>query len=153
LPTGIWVMGGILLLNIGAIALFWKELKLATFDPALAAVLGFSPALIHYGLMTLVSITAVGAFDHVGSILVVALMIAPPAAAYLLTNSLARMLVYSVVIGVVSAVGGYVMARALDASIAGSMATMSGVVFMAVLLFAPERGLVARALERRDRRA
>ncbi len=95
LPAALWVMGGILLINIAFIALFFKELKLATFDAGLAATLGFSPVLIHYALMTLVSITAVGAFDAVGSILVVALMITPAATAYLLTDSLTRMLLYS----------------------------------------------------------
>ena len=78
LPKSLWVMGAILLINLIFITLFYKELKLATFDAGLAAALGFSPVLIHYGLMTLVSVTAVGAFDAVGSILVVALMIAPP---------------------------------------------------------------------------
>ena len=72
LEIALWVMGGILLINLACTALFFKELKLATFDPALAAALGFSPALVHYGLMGLVSVTAVGAFDAVGSILVVA---------------------------------------------------------------------------------
>lgn len=152
LPRGVWVMGGILLLNVLAIALFYKELKLATFDPGLAAALGFSPVLIHYGLMSLVSITAVGAFDHVGSILVVALMIAPPAAAYLLTDRLSTMLGLSVAIGVASAIGGYWLARWLDANIAGAMATMSGVLFLLALVFAPSRGLIARRLEASQRR-
>ena len=76
-PEALYITGGILLLNLIFIALFYKELKLATFDPALAAALGFLPAVIHYALMTLVSLTAVGAFDAVGSVLVVAFMIAP----------------------------------------------------------------------------
>ena len=80
-------MGTILLLNLAFILLFYKELKLATFDASLAAALGFAPTLIHYGLMTLVSVTTVGAFDAVGSILVVALIAGPPATAYLITNS------------------------------------------------------------------
>lgn len=152
LPQGVWVMGGILLLNLLLIGLFYKELKLATFDAGLAAALGFSPVLLHYGLMTIVSITAVGAFDHVGSILVVALMIAPPASAYLLTNSLPRMLGLSALYGVAAAIGGYWLARTLDANIAGAMATMTGVFFLLTLLFAPEQGLIARALQRRRRR-
>src|SRR5690606_30141876 len=127
LPKGVWVMGTILLLNLVLIVLFYKELKLATFDSALAAALGFSPALIHYGLMASVSVTAVGAFDHVGSILVIALMIAPPAAAYLLTDRLSRMLVLSVVIAVASAVGGYHAARLVHADRPGAAATLSGV--------------------------
>lgn len=152
LPQGVWVMGGVLLLNLLFIGLFYKELKLATFDAGLAAALGFSPALLHYGLMTVVSITAVGAFDHVGSILVVALMIAPPASAYLLTNSLPRMLGLSAAYGVASAIGGYWLARTLDANIAGAMATMTGVFFLFTLLFAPEQGLLARSLQRNRRR-
>ncbi len=135
----------ILLLNLMFITLFYKELKLATFDVGLAASLGFAPAAIHYGLMFVVSVTAVGAFDAVGSILVVALMIAPPAAAYLLTNRLSHMIALSVGIGVISAVGGYWIAHWIDASIAGSMATMTGICFGVVFLFAPERGLVALA--------
>jgi manganese/zinc/iron transport system permease protein len=152
LPRGVWIMGTILLLNLAGILFFYKELKLATFDPELAAALGFAPALLHYGLMTLVSVTAVGAFDHVGAVLVVALMIAPPAAAYLLTDSLARMLLLSGLIGVLSAISGYWLARFLDSNIAGAMATMTGVFFLLTLIFAPERGLLARAWQRKQRR-
>jgi manganese/zinc/iron transport system permease protein len=118
-PKALYVMGGILILNLLFIVLFYKELKLATFDVGLAAALGFSPGLIHYALMTLVSVTAVGAFDAVGSILVVALMIGPPAAAYLLTDRLPRLIGLSALIGVLSAGSGYWLAHALDASIAG----------------------------------
>src|SRR5512134_2051349 len=78
-PKAFYVMAAILIINVVFVALFYKELKLATFDAGLAATLGFSPMLIHYALTMLVSVTAVGAFDAVGSILVVALMIAPPA--------------------------------------------------------------------------
>ena len=78
-PRTLVIMTIILLINLLFIGLFYKELKLATFDVQLAAALGFSPALLHYGLMTLVSVTAVGAFDAVGSILVIALMIVPSA--------------------------------------------------------------------------
>lgn len=144
-PQALYLMSIILALNVLLISLFYKELKLATFDASLAAALGFSPVLIHYGLMSLVSLTAVGAFNAAGSILVVGLMIGPPAAAYLLTDRLGVMLWISALIGVVSAVAGYWLARVLDASIAGSIATMIGVIFGAVFLFAPERGLVALA--------
>ena len=145
-------MGGILLINVIVGSVFYKELKLATFDAGLATALGFSPALMHYGLMGLVSVTAVGAFDTVGSILVVALMIGPPAAAYLLTDRLPRMLGLSVAIGAACAIGGYWLARALDANIAGAMATVVGMVFAVVLLLAPERGLLVTARRRRRQR-
>jgi len=145
LPRALVVMGGVLLLNGLFIGLFYKELKLATFDPELAVALGLSPVLVHYGLMASVSVTAVGAFDAVGSILVVALMIAPPATAYLLTDRLPRLLALSALIGVASGIGGYWLARGLDANIAGSMATMSGILFLLAFLFAPDRGMAALA--------
>src|SRR5688500_15065854 len=151
-PEALVTTGGILLINLLFIVLFYKELKLATFDPALAAALGFLPGVIHYALMTLVSLTAVGAFDAVGSVLVVAFMIAPPAAAYLLTDRLSRMLLYSALIGIFSAVSGYWLAHLLDASIAGSMATMTGVSFLSAYLLAPERGFIAQVRRRRGRR-
>ncbi len=148
-PQSLWTTGAILVLNLVFITLFFKELKLATFDPGLAAALGFMPVALNYGLMSLVSITAVASFESVGSILVVALMIAPPAGAYLLTDRLHWMLAISAGLGIISAVGGYLMAYLLDASIAGSMATFAGIVFLFVFVFAPERGLLARFIVRR----
>jgi len=151
-PKSLHLMGAILLLNILFITLFYKELKLATFDPALAAALGFSPVALHYILMGLVSVTAVGAFDAVGSILVVALMIAPPATAFLLTDRLGRMIVLSIATGVASALLGYWGAHLLDASIAGAMAAAGGFFFGLAFFLAPDRGLLARALRRARRR-
>src|SRR5690606_8944193 len=71
------VLGVLTLINLALIVAFYKELKLSTFDPSLSAALGFSPVILHYGLMTVVSTTTVGAFSAVGAILVVALMIVP----------------------------------------------------------------------------
>lgn len=142
-PRSLFVMGGITIINAVFLVAFYKELKLSTFDAGLAAALGFAPGLIHYGLMTLVSVTAVAAFDAVGSILVVALMIGPPAAAYLLTDNLGRMIVLSIIIGIVSAITGYWVAHLLDASIAGAMAGMIGVIFGIIYLVAPKYGVVA----------
>lgn len=142
-PKSLWVIGTILVITVTLLLMFFKELKLTTFDKGLAATLGFSPMLIHYGLMTVSSVTVVGAFDAVGAILVVALMIAPAASAYLLTTNLKKMLVLSCVFGVFSAIAGYWMANILDASIAGSMTTMLGFVFLIVYLFAPTKGIIA----------
>jgi manganese/zinc/iron transport system permease protein len=151
-PRTLWVMGGVLLLNVLFIWLLYKELKLSTFDPGLAAALGFSPVLLHYAFMTLVSVTAVGAFDAVGSILVVALMIAPPATAYLLSESLPRMLLLSVLIAAAAALIGFWTAWIVDASIAGCMATAAGALFTLAFLLAPERGIIAVARRRARQR-
>ena len=147
-PVSVYVMGTILLLNLAFILLFYKELKLATFDASLAATLGFAPTLIHYGLMTLVSVTTVGAFDAVGSILVVALIAGPPATAYLITNRLSLMLILSAIIGSVNAVGGYWLAYLFDVSIAGAIATMTLLVFGLIFFVVPNRGVIAIARRR-----
>lgn len=142
-PRSLWVMGGILIGVLAFLAALYKELKITSFDPALALALGISPGLVHYLLMGVVSVTAVGAFDAVGAVLVVALMIAPPAAAWILSDRLPVVLGLSALLAAVSAVAGFQVAWAMDASIAGCMAAMTGLVFLLVLLFAPERGLVA----------
>ncbi len=142
-PKSLWVVGLILLVTVSLLILFFKELKLSTFDEGLSASLGFSPAIIHYGLMSVSSVTTVGAFDAVGAILVVALMIAPAASAYLLTTDLKKMLGLAISFGVFSAVFGYWVAHWLDASIAGSITTVLGLVFLLVYLFAPTKGIIA----------
>ena len=142
-PKSLYIIGSILLITITLVITFFKELKVSTFDKGLASSLGFSPVIIHYGLMSVSSVTTVGAFDAVGAILVVALMIAPAATAYLLTTNLKKMLVLAVVIGVSSAISGYWLAHWLDASIAGSMTTVLGLIFLFVYLFAPAKGVIA----------
>lgn len=151
-PRSLWMMGAIAAVSAGFIAAFFKELKLATFDPGLAEALGFRPAALNLALMGLVSVTAVGAFDAVGSVLVVALMIGPPATAMLLTRRLGAMLALAVVIGIGSAPLGYLGARRLDASIAGAMAATIGLAFVGSFLLAPRRGLVAIARRRARQR-
>jgi manganese/zinc/iron transport system permease protein len=139
----LWLIGSILLVTITLLLAFFKELKVSTFDEGLSASLGFSPIIIHYGLMSVSSVTTVGAFEAVGAILVVALMIAPAASAYLLTTNLKKMLVLAVIFGVFAAISGYWLAHFLDASIAGSITTMLGLVFLLVYLFAPSKGVIA----------
>lgn len=151
-PKSLWVIGSILVLTLGLLIAFFKELKVSTFDAGLSASLGFSPAIIHYGLMTVSSVTTVGAFDAVGAILVVALMIAPAAAAYLLTTDLKKMLTLAIIFGVLSAISGYWFAHWLDASIAGSITTMLGVLFLIVYLFAPSKGLIAVTYREKQQR-
>ena len=142
-PKSLWVIGSILLVSILLLVSFFKELKVSTFDAGLAASLGFSPVVIHYGLMSVASVTTVGAFDAVGAILVVALMIAPAAAAYLITTDLKKMLLLAISFGVFSAIAGYWVAHWLDASIGGSITTVLGLVFLMAYLFTPSKGVIA----------
>lgn len=148
-PKALWVNGFVLLFDLVLVLLLYKELKLTTFDPQLAGALGFSPILMHYVLMSAVSVTVVGAFESVGAILVVAMLVVPPASAYLLTDRLGWMLVLAVVLGIVSAIVGYGLAHLLDASIAGAIATVSGAMFLLAFLLSPRYGLVARKVRER----
>jgi len=143
-PVSLWTMGIIFLLNCLFIGFFYKELKLTTFDPHLATMLGFFPVGLHYAFMTLVSITAVGAFESVGAILVVSLMIVPASSAYLLVNRLSHMLGLSVFFGILSALLGYALAYFADVSIAGSMAVMTGVIFLGAFIFSPSQGVLVK---------
>lgn len=148
-PRPVWILGGVLLVVGAVVVAGYSRLKLTTFDPALAASLGIQVGVWHYGLMGLVSLTTVGAFESVGAILVVAMLVAPAATAYLLTRRLKRMLLLAALFGVLSAIGGYLFAAAYDVSIAGSMAVVSGLGFFAALFFAPRDGLVGRWWRRR----
>jgi manganese/zinc/iron transport system permease protein len=151
-PKALWFVGTAFVANVTFVTVFFKELKLATFDAALAAALGFAPAVLHYALMTLVSVTAVAAFDAVGSVLVVGLMIAPAATAYLLTDSLKWMLGLSVALGVAASWVGCRLAEALDANYAGAISTTLGGFFLLTFLAAPQRGILAQVLRRRRQR-
>ncbi|MNJ45151.1 Manganese transport system membrane protein MntB [compost metagenome] len=105
--------------------------------------------LFHYLLMGLVSLSTVASFESVGAILVVGMLIVPAATAYLLTDRLGMMLLYSSIVGVLSSAGGYYAAKWLDASIAGAMISVAGVIFVLVFIFSPLHGLVARFSKRR----
>jgi manganese/zinc/iron transport system permease protein len=162
MPKSITVMALITLINIAFVTLFYKELKLSTFDAALAASLGFRPGLLHYALMALVSLTAVGAFDAVGAVLVVAFFILPPAAAYLLTDRLSGMLLIAPLIGVFSAYAGYDLASgnllwwrdAWSISISAGMVIVAFGCFLLAWVLSPKYGLIVtlarRALQRQQ---
>jgi manganese/zinc/iron transport system permease protein len=104
---------------------------------------------MHYLLMGSVSLTVVGAFESVGAILVLAMLVVPPAAAYLLTDRLHVMLLLGVALGILSALLGYGLAYRLDASIAGAMAVVAGGLLLLAFLLSPRYGLLARLLRQR----
>jgi manganese/zinc/iron transport system permease protein len=149
IARSILILAIISALNLALIALLWKELKVTSFDPLYARVNGFSPRLVSRVLLVAVAITAVAAFESVGAILVIALLIVPAAAAHLLTDRLWAMVALSVLIGWISAAGGYWGAIQLDVSIAGAMGVAATVVFALALLASPRYGLIVRRLRRR----
>lgn len=149
-PEAVVTLGGIFLANLLFVLLARKELTVTSFDPALATSLGISATLWHYALMGMVSLTTVGAFWSVGAILVVAMLIAPAAAAWLLTDRLTTMLWLSVLLSVLSSVGGNFLARAIDGSIAGGMAVVAGVIFTLALFLSPRHGILPRRFKSRS---
>lgn len=146
-PVSLWTMLIILGLNFLFIYLFFKELKVTTFDPVYAGVIGISPALIHYSLMGLVSLTAVGAYDAVGSILVVGFMVGPALSAYLLTNDLKKMIGLSVLFAIFNSVVGITFARYLDVSLAGMVAVITGITAFITFLFSPNKGWIKQIMD------
>ena len=177
-PKSITVMLVMTVLTAAFALIFFKELKLSTFDAGLAQALGFRPGWLNYALMILVSLVAVGAFDAVGSILVIAFFIVPPAAAYLLTDRLSLMLVLSPLIGAAGSFLGYDLARGQlfgvipvsagiaalnrlfrldlieqwDSSISASMVLMIFMLFLLAWVLSPRYGLLSTLFRRANRR-
>ena len=149
-PRGAVINGGSLLINVVLFLLFYKELKLTAFDEPLAAAMGFRPRLVQGVLMAMTAATAVAAFETVGSILVVAMIIVPGATAWILTDRYGPMLIWTLVVGVMTAALGHVMALIVPGwfgfegmSTSGSMAVMSGILFTAAWILSPRHGLLA----------
>lgn len=151
-PVALWLMGGLTLINLCFVAGLFKELKVATFDPGLAAALGFRPGWLHYLHLGLVSLTVVGAFEAVGAILIVALMVIPAATSFLISPSLTWMLLWGLIQSAVISLSGYGLALLLDGSIAGSMASVALLLFLIALLVAPRQGLLSQYLQRQRQR-
>ena len=152
IPQAVITMGIMTVLNYGFIVLFYKELKISTFDPALAKTLGFMPTLLFYVLLMLTSSTAVAAFDAVGAVLFIAFAIVPPSAAYLLTDRLWAMFIIGGLISIASSISGYYLAVYWNVSIGGMMAVMTGVFLMLAFLAGPRYGVITQRLERRRAR-
>ena len=155
IPEAVLVLVPVTIINLLFVVLFFKELKISSFDPTLATTMGFSAKLMHYLLMVLVSVTAVASFESVGSILVVAMFVVAPAAAYMLTDRLGIMIGLSAVIGKAAAVLGHLAALAVptwfgyrSTTTAGMMAVVAGVLFLLAASFGPRHGVVVKWVRR-----
>jgi manganese/zinc/iron transport system permease protein len=152
IARSIVLLAAVALVNLALVVLLWKEYKATTFDPEFSRTIGISPRLLSRLLLIAVAVTAVTAFESVGAILVVTMLIVPAAAAHLLTDRLWAMVVLAVAIGWLSAAAGHATALRFDASIAGAMGLVAAACFAAALVASPRYGLVARAAQRRSRR-
>ena len=135
---------------ISLTVIFWRWLKIATFDEGFAEALGIPASALGFGLVVTAAVAAVAAFDAVGSIIVIAMFICPPAAARLMTNSLKHQIWWSVAFATLSAILGYVFAGygplwfgATNAvSAAGMIAAMSGTILGLACLYGPHRSRI-----------
>jgi len=130
------------------IIIFYKELLVSSFDPGLAFALGINATLVHYSLMSMLSVVVVSAFESVGAILVIAMLILPGATVSLLSRRLPTILLLTIVHAALSSVLGVHFALWLDCSIAGAMVVMGTVLFVFAWVFSPTQGLLRRWINR-----
>ena len=153
MPEEVWRIALACALVVVLMVVFWRPLEISTFDEGFAQGLGLPTGAIGFGLVVVSAVAAVAAFDAVGSIIVIAMFICPPAAARLMTDSLRAQVWWSVAFAALSAVAGYVLAGygplwlgAQDAvSAAGMIATVSGVILALACLLGPHRSRAGQA--------
>lgn len=152
LPRQVPMLAAMTVLTMLFVVVLFKELRLAAFDAGLSTALGFHPGLLHHVLMVFVAIAVVAAFEAVGSILVIAMLICPAATARLITDRLWVQIALSAVIAVITSVSGYLLgafaylAPFLDNSVnaTGMMAVVGGVLLTLTIFLSPTHGVVAR---------
>ena len=143
------VVTGVTLLLI---LVFYKELLVTSFDSGLSSSLGINSTVVHYALMGMLSVIIVSAFEAVGAILVIAMLILPGATASLLAYRLPPMFGITVVHALLSAVGGIHLATWLNCSPGGAMVVAGSVLFALAWVFSPSQGLLLRWLRPRTGR-
>lgn len=147
--TDLWISGLLAFAVLGAILLLYKRLLVVSFDPVLGQTLGLHTHALRTGLFLMLAATIVVALRTVGVGLVAAMLVTPPAAAYLLTRRLPIMMAISALIGILSAVGGLYASYYLNVASGGAMVLVATAVFVLAFLFAPERGALWRLKRRR----
>ncbi|MBL8438354.1 MAG: metal ABC transporter permease [Zoogloeaceae bacterium] len=153
LPTNLITLAGVTLAMLLLLGLFFKELAVTTFDPGLATGLGISERRVGLGLMAMVAVAAVAAFEAVGSIIVIAMFVCPPATARMLTDRLATQIWLSALFAALAGAGGYWLAAHLplllgspnSLNAAGMVAVAAGAMQCLAMLLAPRYGVVVRA--------
>lgn len=145
IPRQVWSLIGTTIAAIMFITLFFKELRIASFDAGIATVQGINAGFMHMALMTFVAVAAVASFEAVGSILVIAMLICPAATARMLTDRLITQIIVSALAALITAVGGYALASWMGVNAAGMMASFAGVLLTAAIVASPSHGVIAKA--------
>jgi manganese/zinc/iron transport system permease protein len=132
----------ILILTIALTLLFYKEIVVSSFDPILATSIGIRAKLMHYLKMAWLSVVVVSAFESVGSVIVVAMLIIPGAFALLLTDRLWKALIISLIHAAISSVLGYHVALWLNTNAPATVVTAGLALFVLAWFFSPHHGLI-----------
>jgi len=140
LPNAVWALASLFLFTQAVFWIGYKGWVLTSFNPEYAKSVGIRTTLWHYALMAATSVATVVSFESVGAILVIAFLVVPAATAYLLTKDLRWMVALIILQGLLSSVGGYFLSDFLEASISGSMAVVSFILFAAAFLFKKKEG-------------
>lgn len=147
-PTALVRMALVLAGTVSLILFFYKELLVSSFDPGLASSMGINATIMHYGLMSWLSVVVVSAFESVGAILVVAMLILPGATARLLSNRLGVMMILTVIHCALASVVGVHLAYWLNCSMAAAIVVAATTLFTLAWLFSPSQGLLRRAFHK-----
>lgn len=149
IPLVIWTLLGTMIGVTVFIVLFFKELRIASFDPGISTVQGIHAGMMNMALMAFVAFAAVASFEAVGSILVIAMLICPAATARLLTDRLRSQVLVSAIIAVLSALLGYWIASLLNVNAAGMMSVMGGMLLVIAMFASPSHGIIAKRVHQR----
>lgn len=151
--SDMWITLIIGIVIAAVVYLFYKELLVSSFDPVMSAAYGLPGRLIHYLLMTLLTLVTVASLQTVGIILVVAMLITPASTAYLLTNRLWVMIYLAAGFGALSAVVGLYFSVKYNLASGAAIVLASAVWFMLALAFSPKQGVLWRHFRSRRKKA
>ena len=148
----VWLTVLVTLYTIISVVFFYRYLFITTFQPVIAKTMGISTRMVHYFLMLLLSFAVVAGLKTVGVILVVALLIIPSSTALLLSNKLKRVVLYSAIVGLFSAVLGLIMSIFMDSPPGPAMVLVAALLYFSAALFSPEKGLIQRIIRSNNQR-
>ncbi|MGJ8673635.1 metal ABC transporter permease [Rubritalea sp.] len=149
-PSPVMTMFVVAVLTICVVVLFYRVLMLSSFDAGLAASFGYKPGVVHYALMAFLSVVVVAAFQAVGAILVIALLILPAATAYLCTHSLKKMLFLSGLHALISSIAGIYIHVWTNGNQSAAVVVAGLGLFILAWLFGPADGVVIKAIHRKS---
>lgn len=147
--SDLWLGAVVGTVVLGLLIIFYRHFTLVSFDPTMAASIGLPTRLLHIALVGMIALVCVAGISMVGVIMIVGLLITPPALAYLLTDHLPRMMVYAALIAVVSVILGLYFSEWVNASGGGAIMFMGFLLFLVGLVLAPRYGLLPAWLRRR----